>query len=439
MKFDDLYNLMVEAKGTKPGERFDRAQKSEGPAGVVSSPIGRSDYNPEKFVPNQTLPKDKGMGDSVSVIKLLGKAFQLLKNDDVFADQMRGIMNGFKRNRHQISGYQESVIKTKPKTIDNLWGQINRLIKIVNDPKKRQDKDIVKFEEELRVVKERKDEHQAELDKVFSEIETVAGDNEDINETYLSQLVAVINDTAKRLYKKQSKELFGEDPEALSRVVPINDLDFDMLEKNAAKDAETQLKLLEMLFSEDESKNPLAIFLSLQEERYNDSKQNFFNASRGDNYSISIEQLYKSLPLFSLVNYFSHVILKSPAIKLNTKQKQRVDALGSDGGMLDKLGNIKNEREFEDLRPEIIKYIKKQKIDKDTKKMLVDVAKGPFQAIRGRANAAVKIMSSLKSANITESFDDFVNGYISNCKFNTTDFKLDLMEINEVKNKRNKK
>lgn len=480
MQFDDLYNLVVESKGTKPGERFHRSSESEGPSGITSSPIGKSNYNPydrdkenrkiasgnfkgerlediasykkgedgkydvlptlnpDAPITKPRTPSDKGMTDSVAVVKLLGKSFQLLKNDEIFADQMRGIMNGFKKNRHQISAYQESVIKTKPKTIDNLWGQINRLITIVNDPKKRQDKDIGKFEAELKEVKERKDEHQAELDKVFKEIENVAGDNEEVNDTYLQQLLVVIKDTAKRLYKKQSKELLDKGEPELSRVVPINELDFDMLEKNMTKNAETQLQLLEMLFSEDENRNPLLLFMQLQEERYEDSKQNFFNANRGDNYSISIEMLYKSLPLFSLVNYFSHIILKSPVIKLNTKQEKRVDALGSDGGMLDRLKHVKSEKGFEELRPELISYIKKQKIDKDTKKMLTNIANGPFQAVRGRANAAIKIMSSLKSANITESvdFDDFAASIMANISFDENDFRLDMMEIVETKNKK---
>lgn len=429
MKFDDLYQLALEAKGTKPGERFFRASEMEGPSGMSSSPIGKSSYNPEIFKPERKDPADKGMSDQVAITKLLGKAFQLLKNDDVFADQMKGIMNGFKKNRQQISAYQENIIKTKPKHIDNLWGRINRLLTIVHDPKKRQYSDISKFEEELEALKVQKDEEQALLDDVFKQIENVAGENEEINNSYLEQMLAVIRDTAKRLYKKQSQELLSEPEVEKPRIIPLHELDFEMLEKQAEKDALTQLQLLEMLFSEDSDINPLLLFLKLQEERYENSKSNFFNVSRGDNYSIAIEQLYKSLPLFNLINYFYNSIMKSPAITLNTKQKKRAKASGSGDSMISRLESVKNEREWEELKPDLLTYIKKQKIDKDRKKMLSDIAKGPFQAVRGRANAAIKIISALKSASIMESFDELAAMYASSFQYDENDFLIDLLEV----------
>ena len=429
MNFNELYDLVTEAKGTKPGERVFNAMNSEGPSGLTSSPIGKSSYNPEVFKPERKDPADKGMGDQVAITKLLGKSFQLLKNDDVFADQMKGIMNGFKKNRQQISAYQENIIKTKPKHIDNLWGRINRLLTIVHDPKKRQYSDISKFEDELEALKIQKDQEQALLDDVFKQIENVAGENEEINNSYLEQMLAVIRDTAKRLYKKQSQELLSEPEAEKPRIIPLHELDIEMLDKQAEKDAMTQLQLLEMLFSEDSDINPLLLFLKIQEERYENSKSNFFNVSRGDNYSIAIEQLYKTLPLFSLINYFYNSIMKSPAIALNTKQKKRAKAAGSGDNMMQRLESIKNEREWEEIRPDLLSYIKKQKIDKDRKKMLSDIAKGPFQAIRGRANAAIKIMSALKSAAITESFDELATKYASSFNYDENDFLIDLLEV----------
>ena len=195
MKFEKLLQLVTEAKNETETGAYYRAQQREGPAGITASPIGTSSYNPSIEPVKSKDPADKG-GNAVNTIKLLGKAFQVLKNDDVFADQMRGIMNGFKKNRRQISSYQESVIKTKPKVIDNLWGQIDRLIRIVNDPKKREDPDHPKFVQELDTVKTRKDEHQAELDQVYSEIDSVISDNESYDEEYLSQMRGV----SRRIY-----------------------------------------------------------------------------------------------------------------------------------------------------------------------------------------------------------------------------------------------
>ena len=88
MNFDELA-LMVEAKGTKPGERYKNARNSEGPSGITSSPIGKSNYNPEIREFDQKHPADKGKGDAIEVISLLSKAISLLKNDDVFEDQIK--------------------------------------------------------------------------------------------------------------------------------------------------------------------------------------------------------------------------------------------------------------------------------------------------------------------------------------------------------------
>jgi hypothetical protein len=248
----------------------------------------------------------------------------------------------------------------------------------------------------------------------------------------LEEALAVIKNTAKRLYKKQSAKILSTPEEELTRIIPLHELDIEMLQKQVEKDVQTQLKLLEMLFSEDEKLNPLLLFLSLEKNRYENSKQNFFNVNRGDNYSIAIEQLYKNLPLFSLISYFYNVIMKSPAITLNTKQKKRINVISGGDSMMERLEKIKSEGEWEEIRPELIKYIKKQKIDKDRKKMLVDLAKGPFQAIRGKISTAIKIISALKAENITESFDELANMYASSFIFDQNDFLLDLQEVKQL-------
>lgn len=427
MNFEELA-LMVEAKGTKPGERYNNTRNSEGPAGVTSSPIGKSSYNPEIPEFEQKHPKDKGLGDAVEVISLLSKAVSLLKNDDTFQDQMKGIMNGFKKNRNQISAYQESVLKTKPKIIDNAWGNINRLMKIVNDPQKKQDKDYDKWVDEYNNAVELKNAHEEELEKVYSEIDGVTDRNEELNNEYLEQMVAVIRHTTKRLFNKLSQEI-QEDPKA-SRPMTMNELDWKALEKNLSKDSEAQLQLLEMLMSPDASKNPLITFLGLQEKHYDDAKDRYFQLRRGDNYSISTDQLYRNLPLHRFVDYFYSAILKNPVIRLTTKQSNMAKNAASGDGMMDKLGHVKNEREWEEIKPELQKYIKGLKdISKDQKNSLIGLAKGPFLTRKGAANTPFKIRSSLKSAQIAESFDNLVGSYLLSTSVDHNDFKLDMIEL----------
>ena len=82
MIFQDLYKLVTEAKGTKPGERLTNVKSGNGPSGISSSPIGKSNYNPELPDKIDNGPSDKGSRDFASVIGLLGKSFQILKNDE---------------------------------------------------------------------------------------------------------------------------------------------------------------------------------------------------------------------------------------------------------------------------------------------------------------------------------------------------------------------
>lgn len=121
--------------------------------------------------------------------------------------------------------------------------------------------------------------------------------------------------------------------------------------------------------------------------------------------------------------------MKSPVISLNMKQAKRAKALGGGDDMIQRLEGVKNEKEWEEIRPDLLTYLKKQKIDKDRKKMLTDLAKGRFPAIRGRANAAIKLVTALKAAAITESFDELANSYASSFDVDINDFMIDLQEV----------
>ena len=443
MKFNKLVKIITEAKGTKPGERYFNARNSEPSdwrsvgvtkSGVGSSPIGKDTYNPVIEPRISKDPSDKGMGDMVSLIKLLGKAFQVLKNDDTFIDQMRGVMNGFKKNRSQISAYQENILKTKPKTIDNVWGEINRLIRIVNDPSIKKNKDQAskdQFLADLEDAKERKDLHEAEYDDVVKQVENISLENEELNQQFLDQMLVIIDNTARRLYKKYSEEAMTDNTfnKELSTVVPLHELDYDMLEKKVASDFDSQLRLLELLISEDENLNPMLAFLAAQQRNYDEAKQRYFEVKRGDNYSVAIEQLYRTLPLFTLINYFSHVILKSPSISLSRTQKKRSELASGADNILKRLQNVKTDKQFEDIRPDLVEYIEKLDVDANYKKMLLSLANGPFTSSRG-ANAAIKIVSSLKSRDISlESFDNIFEKIINEKAWDEDDFKIDTMEI----------
>lgn len=447
MNFNQLAALF-EAKGTKPGERYFNAKNQAGPAGIASSPVGKDSFNPELRTNDNRDPKDQGIANIVDVIRILSKGLMLLKNDDVFEDQMRGIMNGFKKNRNQISAYQESVLKTKPKLIDNLWGEINRLTKILNNPSfsdvgrdkqgnvtsvgsaGKTTKDRESFLADLNKTIASKDEHEAELNAVYDAVDEVTGRNEELNNEYLEQLLTTVKHTTNRLFKRLSDEINEEaGPAHKMQPISLEDLDWNMLEKEVNKNALAQLQLLEMLMSDDSEKNPLVRFMEVQEENYNEARDRYYQLRRGDNYSVSTDQLYNNLPLFKFVNFLSHVILKAPKIALTTKQKKMAKGAEEGDGMMARLGNISNERQFDEIKPELLNYIDGLELDETQKNALRSLANGKFVVRKGAPNAAFKIRSSLKSSQITESFDDYAARIIQSARFDIDDYKLNMIEV----------
>jgi hypothetical protein len=445
MNFTELIDI-VESKGTKPGERYFNSRQSEGPSGVTSSPIGKSNYNPEEREFKQKDPKDMGSAHFVNIFKVLTKAISLLKNDDTFEDQIKGILNGFKKNRYQISIEQETILKNYEKIIDKFDGQISQYTKRLfnasdtfyhTDAGKKvteykssgaQDSSKEDLTAKLEEAKEKKAAYSEILEATRDEVENLSAQNEELNNEYLHQFITVIKYTTARLYKKLVAEL-GEDKQSLKTVVPMHELDLEMLDANASKDIETQLQLIEMLMSGDSETNPLLKFLDMEETNYDEVKQRAYHLRNGDNYSIILEQLYKNLPLFKLSNYYYSVILRKPALKLSTKQAKTLSSKNSTGGILGKLDSIKNEREFENLKPELLKYIEGLDISDTQKSALNSLVNGKFISRKGSPNAAFKIRSSLKASQITEKFDRYTDKVLESLEFDVDDFKIDMIEV----------
>ena len=108
MKFSKLVKIITEAKGTKPGQRYFNVQNASSPAGISSSPVGKSG-NVEKVAPkskwefNSVNDLDKksssGFSESSRLWKAMTNAFGLLANDTTFQTQVNEIANEFDKNR----------------------------------------------------------------------------------------------------------------------------------------------------------------------------------------------------------------------------------------------------------------------------------------------------------------------------------------------------
>jgi hypothetical protein len=108
MKFSKLVKIITEAKGTKPGDRYFSAKNREGPAGVVSGPIGKSDnfekrgkLNRWEFNPAMDLDKKStsGIAEASKIWKAMKNAFGILANDSTFQAQVSELAKEFDKNR----------------------------------------------------------------------------------------------------------------------------------------------------------------------------------------------------------------------------------------------------------------------------------------------------------------------------------------------------
>lgn len=108
MKFSKLVKIVTEAKDEKPGQRYFSAQNREGPAGIVSGPIGKADnfelrkkLNRWELNPEVDLDKKAKSGfQEVSAIwTTMTNAFGILANDNTFQIEAAKIADDFDKAR----------------------------------------------------------------------------------------------------------------------------------------------------------------------------------------------------------------------------------------------------------------------------------------------------------------------------------------------------
>jgi hypothetical protein len=169
MKFEELVAL-VEAKGTKPGERLKSAMDAEGPKGIASSPIGKSNYNPEKRVADSrwdfdpTQIGDVGKLQGSQVWNTFKNAFGLLMNNGMFKPRLRKIVLDFEEKR-------ESLKLDNEKKLDNLYAMEVKMAGKVEGIKA----DLKKRQQMIRhydMPKRDKEELEIEISKLSSGLET---------------------------------------------------------------------------------------------------------------------------------------------------------------------------------------------------------------------------------------------------------------------------
>ena len=263
MNFDKLVSL-YEAKGTKPGERLFATQNREGPAGVVSGPVGKVD-NFEKRQPlnrweyNASEDTGKsGFAEQTQLWRSMLNSFGLLFNDPDFDKRVQKIAKTFNDNRDSyklIGGLDDIDEKTgKVKKYD----EENKLENLERNKSSYQSK-VTGLEQEIktktkilnytRLVPSEKNELELRIAQLESSIPVLnkhikTAKNEKGKEKYRVQL----DDTANRLNRLRDK-LDGANMKS-SDIATLKSSLFDLDDKLASykEKLETTTEELEALY-----------------------------------------------------------------------------------------------------------------------------------------------------------------------------------------------
>ena len=321
------------------------------------------------------------------------KLFRLLMNDEVFASQVKSVLLGFKKNRYQVSPYQETILKTTPKKIETLSKIITRLTKYVNNPSNKTKRDYQTTLNKLEDAISAKNEGEELLGKTKEEIDQLISHNEELNSQYLEQLLMIVQHSANRI-----------------------------LTKNTVLDYEFKQRLENLLNSEDGSGETLSDFLDNAESDYQTAKERFSVLSDYGNGRTMVEQLYYNLPIYTLNDNFFKVLSKSP-LKIGKSSQN------GDTSLEAKLNSVKNEEQFLSLVPEIEEYLETTKLDPEKEGKIRDIMTRPFISRKGSPNSAIKIKNLMKTK-LNESFDEYYEKMLQeSLDFDEDDFQTDLMEV----------
>lgn len=404
MKFSKLYDLIKESdESTKIDQDFVDKSEMLGKSMEVLKPTTAFDKN--------EINKGKNLIEDIVL------SIKILKNHENFEGLAKAILKSFKMNHKILSAFQQREFRTLPKEMKAATEKINSLIKIVNNPKKRDDADYDKFLSEYEDAVKSRNDLELRKTNLMADINVLIDDNYESNEVYSNQLTNLIKYAASSILKKFN-----------------GNGDFNLSDKH--------VEILNKLVSEDPAVNPFMSFYNEKEDEYEDSKKRAFDATKESFYfTNTIESIFENLPLSAFIRMFA------PTLNKATPENLKVKSAGS-SDLITKLKDIKSEQQFEAIKSELLSYIENNVQSKITRDMLIRTINGPFIKRKGTDSSAVRVYKSLKADNpeidkpITESFDDYYDRIMGRTHMNILEedeFKIDIMEMASLMEESNSK
>lgn len=391
MQFRKLANALIqEAKNEKPGSRYHSARNSSGPAGMSSSPIGRSDYNPAIDKSRTNAAPDIGASNVNNVEIVLKNAFRLIKGDAGFRNQVNKVLEAFTKKRKSISSAQEKILTINPGHIDTLNGKARRLESIIaaleDDPR------AAKFTAELNGLIAQEEKYQNQLDVVIADVQDILAQNEESSLKAQDAIVKIIQATAEEEYDKLVKGMTDEE-KATTILNSFDQLDGIAFSDEALEQEELRIKILSALISEDEDTNPLFKFFYLAQQDYQNALNSdaIFKKVKALTQNVTVENFFNKLPASRFLSFYNATRDDMPLRPLTgARRKQRAAA----SPIREILNQIVDQETFDIHRPDLLQLITDLQVDEGRMNAIVDILNGPY--MRRGATAVQRLQGLLR-------------------------------------------
>jgi uncharacterized protein YukE len=400
MQFKRLADLIIEAKGEKPGARYYGAQNAEGPAGMSSTPVGRNDYNPEDLVPRKG-PVDTKAKAVRDTEKVLRNCFRVIKGSQKFRDKLNAMLTTFTKKRKQIREDQERVITDYPGEIDRLFGQITRYEKIIRALEEAGEGTRVKeFQSKMNEDQRKMDEYSEELEAVREQALNIIGENEDTSTTYQEAVIELVQDIAEEEYD-HLLAVMSDREKAEIQLKSLDDIEPEMLDDEQLDRDEQRLTLLNMLTKDTADENPLIKFFYLAEKKYEETKasdKQFAGVARRTQ-NVTVEMLYNRLPMNNFIYFYNASKDDLPVRKITVRRRKAMKVTSPIMSLLDK---IDSEEEYNKKKYEIKDLIGELDVDAGRMSALMSLLDGPYKK---RGTTTVQRLRGMLKSILRESIE----------------------------------
>ena len=482
MNFDKLCEVILEAKGTRPGQAYKTATETTAPMGFSKSsagfggtqekrtPLDRWEWSSEITADPETKGNSgEGFRAMKRFYKVLNNAFRLLENDPDFSKRILSMSNDMDKKRQSYGRItledengkmktfdEENVMKIFPGNIAKYAGEEEtRRAKIayLETVKKNTEKpsELAAIDRELNEIEAERQDYENKLqtaqniyNQVLERTNEIEETNKALNDQKMEAFRYYLKSTAEQLLLDNEQKLADE-----SKIQDLSQLNWE----DTPKGMQEKMNMLRALASEDTTVNPILAYLDIYDTRYEEREAELRDQELNANVNITKVRDYNSLPFVQLVNLYNNMKYnekfgfkphKLAPVAMDTDEKSDasymelkkvLDSINTEDEWTNKV--IKNRKYVEDLIDMLaLTDSQKQNIKGYTKTMWSD------STGRTKINTAQLMLQELNkyrkqlSESHNNSFDSFVSSILESMEFDHDDYEIDMIELLEKKSAR---